>query len=290
MMKGIILAGGTGSRLHPITKVISKQLLPVYNKPMIYYPLAVLLLSGIREILIISTPQDTPKFKELFGDGSQLGLKIFYEVQPKPEGLAQAFIIGEEFIGKDSVTMILGDNIFYGHGLPEILINSIKDVENNGGGIVFGYYVKDPERYGVVSFDEKGKVINIEEKPEKPKSNYAVTGLYVYDNRVIEIAKKIKPSERGELEITAINQEYLKKGKLKVELLGRGYAWLDTGTFESLIDASIFIKTIEERQGFKIACIEEIAYNMGYIDKKQFLKLAELIKNEYGKYLLGLFS
>jgi len=290
MMKGIILAGGTGSRLHPITKVISKQLLPVYNKPMIYYPLSVLLLSGIREILIISTPQDTPKFKELFGDGSQLGLKIFYEVQPKPEGLAQAFIIGEEFIGKDSVTMILGDNIFYGHGLPEILINSIKDVENNGGGIVFGYYVKDPERYGVVSFDEKGKVINIEEKPEKPKSNYAVTGLYVYDNRVIEIAKKIKPSERGELEITAINQEYLKKGKLKVELLGRGYAWLDTGTFESLIDASIFIKTIEERQGFKIACIEEIAYNMGYIDKKQFLKLAELIKNEYGKYLLGLFS
>jgi glucose-1-phosphate thymidylyltransferase len=290
MMKGIILAGGAGSRLHPITKVISKQLLPVYNKPMIYYPLAVLLLSGIREILIISTPQDTPKFKELFGDGLQLGLKIFYEVQPKPEGLAQAFIIGEEFIGKDSVTMILGDNIFYGHGLPEILINSIKDVENNGGGIVFGYYVKDPERYGVVSFDEKGKVINIEEKPEKPKSNYAVTGLYVYDNRVIEIAKKIKPSERGELEITAINQEYLKKGKLKVELLGRGYAWLDTGTFESLIDASIFIKTIEERQGFKIACIEEIAYNMGYIDKKQFLKLAELIKNEYGKYLLGLFS
>jgi glucose-1-phosphate thymidylyltransferase len=290
MMKGIILAGGAGSRLHPITKVISKQLLPVYNKPMIYYPLSVLLLSGIREILIISTPQDTPKFKELFGDGSQLGLKIFYEVQPKPEGLAQAFIIGEEFIGKDSVTMILGDNIFYGHGLPEILINSIKDVENNGGGIVFGYYVKDPERYGVVSFDEKGKVINIEEKPEKPKSNYAVTGLYVYDNRVIEIAKKIKPSERGELEITAINQEYLKKGKLKVELLGRGYAWLDTGTFESLIDASIFIKTIEERQGFKIACIEEIAYNMGYIDKKQFLKLAELIKNEYGKYLLGLFS
>ncbi len=284
-MKGIILAGGTGSRLNPITKVVSKQLLPVYNKPMIYYPLSVLMLSGIKEILIISTPEDTPKFKELLNDGSQIGLKISYQVQPKPEGLAQAFIIGEQFIGSDSIAMILGDNIFYGHGLPDILTAGIKHVEKNGGGVVFGYFVKDPERYGVVKFDKNGNVTSIEEKPQNPESNYAVTGLYIYDNSVIDIAKKIKPSKRGELEITAVNQEFLKKGKLKVELLGRGYAWLDTGTYESLIDASIFIKTIEERQGFKIACIEEIAYKMGYIDKKQLLRLAKEINNEYGEYL-----
>ncbi len=284
-MKGIILAGGTGSRLNPITKVISKQLLPVYNKPMIYYPLSVLMLSGIRDILIISTPHDIQKFKELFGDGSYIGLNISYAIQPRPEGLAQAFIIGEKFIGKDNITMILGDNIFYGHGLPELLKKSINRVNKDGGGVVFGYYVKNPQRYGVIEFDDNKNIINIKEKPKNPKSNYAVTGLYVYDNNVMDIAKNIKPSDRGELEITSVNQEYLKQGKLSVELLGRGYAWLDTGTYESLTEASIFIKTIEERQGIKIACIEEIAYNMGYIDKHQLFKIAESIKNEYGDYL-----
>ena len=288
-MKGIILAGGAGTRLYPSTKVICKQLLPVYDKPMIYYPLSVLMLAGIREILIISTPEDTPKFEALFGNGSQYGLKLSYKVQPKPEGLAQAFVIGEDFIGKDSVCLILGDNIFYGHGLTEMLQSSVGKVESNAGGVVFGYYVNDPQRYGVVEFDDKGNVISIEEKPEKPKSNYAVVGLYFYDNDVIEIAKNVKPSWRGELEITSVNQEYLKRKKLSVELMGRGFAWLDTGTHNSMLEASNFIKIIEERQGLKVGCIEEIAYKNGWIDKTQLKKLAEpLLKSGYGEYLVKL--
>ena len=288
-MKGIILAGGAGTRLYPSTKVICKQLLPVYDKPMIYYPLSVLMLAGIREILIISTPEDTPKFEALFGNGSQYGLKLFYKVQPKPEGLAQAFVIGEDFIGKDSVCLILGDNIFYGHGLTEMLQSSVGKVESNAGGVVFGYYVNDPQRYGVVEFDDKGNVISIEEKPEKPKSNYAVVGLYFYDNDVIEIAKNVKPSWRGELEITSVNQEYLKRQKLSVELMGRGFAWLDTGTHNSMLEASNFIKIIEDRQGLKVGCIEEIAYKNGWIDKTQLKKLAEpLLKSGYGEYLVKL--
>jgi len=287
-MKGIILAGGSGTRLYPITEVVCKQLLPVYDKPMIYYPLSTLMLAGIRDILIISTPQDLPRFEQLFGDGSQLGLSFSYKVQNAPNGLAEAFIIGEEFIENDNVCLILGDNIFYGHNLPSILKNAVKRKE---GATIFGYYVKDPERYGVVEFDKSGNVISIEEKPKHPKSNFAVVGLYFYDNEVVEIAKKIKPSWRGELEITDVNNEYLKNGKLHVELMGRGYAWLDTGTHQSLSDATQFIKTIEDRQGLKIACIEEIAYRMGYISTEQLIKLAEpLKKSGYGDYLLNILK
>jgi glucose-1-phosphate thymidylyltransferase len=285
-MKGIILAGGAGTRLYPLTKTTCKQLLPVYDKPLIYYPLSVLMFAGIKEILIISTPHDLPKYERLFGDGSQIGIKIKYAVQERPGGLAEAFIIGEEFIGEDNVCLILGDNIFFGHGLMNILKNAS---ELKTGATVFGYYVKDPERYGVVEFDNSGKVISLEEKPEKPKSNYAVVGLYFYDNDVINIAKNLRPSARGELEITDVNREYLKKGKLSVELLGRGFAWLDTGTHESLLDAGAFVKAIEDRQGLKIACIEEIAYQLGYITRGQLEELAKpLLKSGYGEYLLGL--
>lgn len=282
-MKGIILAGGSGSRLFPITRGVSKQLLPVYDKPMIYYPLSVLMLAGIREILVISTPEDLPIFKRILKDGSQLGLAFSFKEQPRPEGLAQAFIIGEKFIGNDTVGLILGDNIFYGPNLSRILQNAVKLEE---GGIIFGYLVRDPERYGVVDFDSSGNVIGIAEKPKKPKSNYAVPGLYFYDNKVIEVAKSLKPSERGELEITDVNLAYLHQKKLKVELLGRGYAWLDTGTHEALQQAASYVQAIQERQGLKIACIEELAYRLGYITADQLVNLAEdMMQNDYGKYL-----
>ena len=287
-MKGIILAGGSGTRLYPITKGVSKQLLPVYDKPMIYYPLSVLMLADIQEILIISTPEDLPNFEKLLGDGSEIGLQISYAVQPSPDGLAQAFIIGEEFIGTDDVCLVLGDNIFYGYGFSGILQNAINNV-SEGKSTVFGYYVNDPERYGVAEFDGQGNITSIEEKPINPKSNFAVVGLYFYTNDVVQIAKNIVPSDRGELEITSVNQEYLQQQNLKVELLGRGFAWLDTGTHDSLMEAGQFIETIEKRQGLKVACLEEIAYRMNYIDANQVKKLAApLKKNGYGQYLLNL--
>lgn len=290
-MKGIILAGGSGTRLFPVTLGVCKQLLPIYDKPMIYYPLSALMLSNIKDILIISTPQDLPRFINIFGDGSHLGLSFSYKEQPYPGGIAEAFILGEKFIGSDNVCLVLGDNIFYGHGFTDLLKKASKQVETMGGATIFGYYVNDPERYGVVEFDENGNVLSVEEKPKVPKSKYAVTGMYFYDNEVIEISKNIKPSRRGELEITDVNKEYLKRGKLRVELMGRGYAWLDTGTHESLLEAGEFIATIEKRQGLKIACIEEIAYKLGYIDRNQLVKLAQhLNHNEYGKYLLRLIK
>ncbi|MGV3629856.1 MAG: glucose-1-phosphate thymidylyltransferase RfbA [Bacteroidota bacterium] len=290
-MKGIVLAGGSGTRLYPITKGVSKQLLPIYDKPMIYYPLSVLMLSGIREILIISTPADLPNFKNLLGDGSDLGLTLSYKEQPSPDGLAQAFILGEEFIGDDDVCLVLGDNIFYGHGLTQMLQQARKNVEEERKSTVFGYYVSDPERYGVAEFDENGNVISIEEKPQTPKSNYAVIGLYFYTNEVIKIARSIQPSARGELEITTVNEIYLKRGGLKVELMGRGFAWLDTGTHESLLAAGTFIQTIEQRQGLKIACLEEIAFDMGYIDADKLRELVKpLSKSGYGNYLLKLLE
>jgi glucose-1-phosphate thymidylyltransferase len=290
-MKGIILAGGSGTRLYPITKGVSKQLLPVYDKPMIYYPLSVLMLAGIQEILIISTPEDLPNFEKLLGGGKELGLKLSYAEQPSPDGLAQAFIIGDKFIGDDDVCLVLGDNIFYGHGLSTMLQNARKNVEEEKKATVFGYYVNDPERYGVAGFDNEGNVTSIEEKPENPESNYAVVGLYFYTNDVVQIAKNVTPSHRGELEITSVNQEYLAQERLKVELMGRGFAWLDTGTHESLLDAGRFIETIETRQGLKISCLEEIAFLMGYIDAEQVRKLADpLRKNGYGQYLLNLVA
>jgi glucose-1-phosphate thymidylyltransferase len=290
-MKGIILAGGSGTRLYPITLSVCKQLLPVYDKPMIYYPLSILMLAGIREILIISTPQDLPRFRELFGDGSQLGLQFSYVEQPQPNGLAEAFLLGESFIGKDDVCLILGDNIFYGQGLTALLRKSVRDVKTKGGATVFGYYVQDPERYGIVEFDKKGKVLSIEEKPKTPKSNFAVTGLYFYDNSVVKIAKKVKPSGRGEIEITDVNKAYLKQKKLRVELFGRGFAWLDTGTHDSLMDAGEFIATIEKRQGLKVACLEEIAYRLGYISAEQLRDQARRFKsNGYSEYLLSVLK
>lgn len=282
-MKGIILAGGSGTRLFPLTRITSKQLLPIYDKPMIYYPLSVLMLGGIRDILIISTPHDLPNFKALFGDGSWLGLSIQYKEQPRPEGLAQAFIIGKEFIGDDPVCLILGDNLFHGHNLPDIVKNSLK---SKHGGVVFGYRVNDPERYGVVEFDESGKVIGIEEKPVQPKSKYAVSGLYVYNNDVVEIAENLKPSPRGELEITDVNREYLRRGELKVEILGRGFAWMDMGTHESMQQAASYVQAVQNRQGFRIACVEEIAYRLGYITSDGLKAIAsEMGKNDYGNYL-----
>ncbi|WP_445757623.1 glucose-1-phosphate thymidylyltransferase RfbA [Polaribacter sp.] len=289
-MKGIILAGGTGTRLYPITKGISKQLLPVYDKPMIYYPLSVLMLAGIQDILIIATPDDLPNFQKLLGDGAEIGLQISYAAQPSPDGLAQAFIIGEDFIGTDDVCLVLGDNIFYGYGFSETLRNARNNV-TEGKSTVFGYYVNDPERYGVAEFDADGLVTSIEEKPENPKSNYAVVGLYFYTNEVVQIAKNIQPSHRGELEITSVNQQYLKNNNLKVQLLGRGFAWLDTGTHDSLMEAGQFIETIEKRQGLKVACLEEIAFRMNYIDAAQVKRLAEpLKKNGYGQYLLNIIK
>ena len=287
-MKGIILAGGSGTRLYPITKGVSKQLVPIYDKPMIYYPLSVLMLAGIKEVLIITTPQDQQSFINLLGDGSELGMRFEYVVQPSPDGLAQAFILGEEFLAGDDACLVLGDNIFYGHGLTELLAKSIKNAKDENKATVFGYYVSDPQRYGVAEFNDSGDVISIEEKPKEPKSNYAVVGLYFYPNDVVKKAKNVKPSDRGELEITTLNQDYLNENRLKVELMGRGYAWLDTGTHESLLEASSFIQTIENRQSLKVACLEEIAYEMGYISKEKLLELAEpLKKNQYGEYLIS---
>jgi glucose-1-phosphate thymidylyltransferase len=287
-MKGIILAGGSGTRLYPLTQVVSKQLIPVYDKPMIYYPLAVLMLAGIRDILLISTPEDLPRFSQLFGDGSQLGLNISYAEQPRPEGLAQAFLLGKKFIGRSAVSLVLGDNIFFGPGFQQI-VKRCRNLKNNEGGIIFGYLVKDPERYGVVEFDAEKNVVSIEEKPAKPKSRYAVPGLYFYDNSVVEIAESIKPSARGELEITDVNRTYLQQGRLRVELLGRGFCWLDTGTHESLQQASAYVQAVQDRQGLKIACIEEIAWRMGYIDAEQVEQIAQqMLKNQYGQYLMDI--
>ena len=286
-MKGIILAGGSGTRLYPITKGVSKQLMPIYDKPMIYYPLSVLMLAGIKKVLIISTSEDISRFKQLLGDGSNIGMKFDYIVQPSPDGIAQAFILGSDFVGNDDVCLILGDNIYYGDGISKLLINAVSNAKYKDIATVFGYHVNDPQRYGVVDFDQNGKVLNIEEKPINPKSNYAVTGLYFYPNDVVKKATEILPSDRGELEITAVNQLYLSQDRLSVELMGRGYAWLDTGTHQSLLEASIFIEVIERRQGLKVACIEEIAFDLSYIDKKQLIDLAQpLLKSQYGKYLL----
>ena len=287
-MKGIILAGGSGTRLYPLTKGVSKQLMPIYDKPMIYYPLSVLMLSGIHEVLIISTPEDLPRFEQLLGSGEEIGMKFEYIIQPSPDGLAQAFILGKDFIGDEDACLVLGDNIYYGQGMPEILSNAVKAARDKSMATVFGYHVQDPERYGVVEFDSSGMALSIEEKPQNPKSSYAVTGLYFYPNDVVKKAQEVVPSDRGELEITSINQMYLDEGRLNVELMGRGYAWLDTGTHESLLEASTFIETIEKRQGLKVACIEEIAFEEGFISKEQLIDLAKpLAKNQYGQYLLN---